>query len=79
MTEIVVDDEQAKIIVAAMSVVAIRDRSGQLLGHVSRAASTRHVPSGFTDEDVEEARRDLASNQPRYTTQQVLERLQGLK
>ena len=43
MTEIVVDDEQAKIIVAATSVVAIRDRSGQLLAPNDFIASARKL------------------------------------
>ncbi len=70
MDHIVVDDLQAKLISEATESVEIRDSRGRHLGYVAR---------GFTDEDIAIAKARLASDQPRYTTQQVLEHLQSLE
>ena len=70
MPHIVVNDEQAKIISESAVSIEIRDRSGKHLGYVAH---------GFTDEDVAIAKQRMASDEPRYTTQQVLEHLQSLE
>ena len=67
---IVVDDRQAKIIAEATHCVEIRDRNGKHLGYVAH---------GFTEEDLAVARRRLASDEPRHTTREVLDRLRSLE
>jgi len=48
----------------------IRDRSGKYLGYVAH---------GFNDEDISIAKQRLASDEPRYTTRQVLDHIQSLE
>jgi hypothetical protein len=66
MIRIVVDDEQAKAIAKGAETVEISDRQGKVLGYLTH---------GFSDEDIALANRLRNSNQPRYTTQEVLSRL----
>jgi hypothetical protein len=68
MTFIVVDDEQAKVIAQAKDRVQIRDRSGNHLGFITH---------GFTQEDAAIAKARLATPGRRYSTEEVLDRLQG--
>lgn len=70
MPHIVVDDQQAKVIFEANESVEIRDHRGKHLGYVAH---------GFTDEDIAVARQRMVSNEPRYTTHQVLEHLRSLE
>ena len=63
---IVVDDEQAKVIAQSTDVVEIRNREGRILGYVTH---------GFTADDVALAQQRLRSEEPRFTTQEVLGRL----
>jgi hypothetical protein len=70
MHHIVVDDQQAKLISDTTESVEIRDARGRHLGYVAR---------GFTDEDIAIAKARLASDEPRFTTQQVLDHLQSLE
>ncbi len=69
MSQIIVDDEQAKLIAQSKEPVQVRDRSGRVLGYVSH---------GFTEEDIAEARRLAESSEPRYTTKEVLDYLRSL-
>jgi len=71
MSEIVLNAEQAKILAEAGRAVTVRDERGQIVGTLTPSP-------GFTPEEIEEARRDLASNQRRYTTAEVLEHLRSL-
>jgi hypothetical protein len=70
MHHIVVDDQQAKLISEATESVEIRDPRGRHLGYVAH---------GFTDEDIAIAKERMASDEPRYTTQEVLDHLQSLE
>jgi hypothetical protein len=70
MQHIVVDDEQAKLIAETTDPVQIRDRRGKHLGYVAH---------GFTEEDIAIAKQRAASDQPCYTTQEVLDHLQSLE
>jgi hypothetical protein len=70
MHHIVVDDQQAKLISEATESVEIRDPRGRHLGYVAH---------GFTDEDVAIGLDRLASNEPRHTTQEVLDHLRSLE
>ncbi|MGD0899399.1 MAG: hypothetical protein ABR915_16295 [Thermoguttaceae bacterium] len=66
MIRIVVDDEQARAIAQGADVVEIRNREGRILGYMMH---------GFTTDDVALAQRRLRSEEPRFTTQEVLGRL----
>ena len=66
---IVVDDEQAKIITDSSETIEIRDRAGKRLGYVAH---------GFSEENLAIARQRFHSDEPRFTTQQVLAHLQSL-
>jgi hypothetical protein len=70
MNHIIVDDQQARIISEATGSVEIRDPQGRHLGYVAH---------GFTDEDIAIAKQRLASDEPRYTTQEVLDHLGSLE
>ena len=69
MPHIVVDDQQTKLISEATESVEIRDPQGRHLGYVAR---------GFTYEDIAMAKQRLASDEPRSTTQEVLDHLRSL-
>ena len=69
MQHIVVDDVQAKLICGTPDCIEIRDRNGRRLGYVAH---------GFTDEDLTLAKQRLASNEPRYSTEELLNHLQSL-
>ncbi len=69
MPHIVLNDEQARIILESAESIEIRDRSGKHLGYVAHR---------FTDEDIAIAKERMASDEPRYTTQEVLDRIQSL-
>lgn len=70
MSEIVLTEEQAKVITGTAEQVVLRDPKGQLLGYVARS---------FTKAEIAEAERDLESDQPRYTTEEVMDRLRSLE
>ncbi len=70
MPHIVVDDRQAKIISDAGQTVEILDQHGNRLGYVA------HPP---TDKDIAVAKRRLQSDEPRFTTRQVLNHLRSLE
>ena len=70
MPHIIVDDEQAKIISESAENIELRDQSGKHLGYVAH---------GFTDEDIAIANERMVSDEPRYTTQEVLDHIQSLE
>jgi hypothetical protein len=70
MEHIVVDDRQAKLISEATESIEIRDARGAHLGYVAH---------GFTDEEIAIAKDRLASDEPRYTTDKVLNHLRSLE
>lgn len=69
MPFIVVDDQQRKTILEAKGSVEIRDSQGRYLGSIN---------DGFTPEDIELAKKSLASDSRRFTTKEVLEHLRQL-
>lgn len=69
MTHIVLSDEQAKEVASTLQPMQVRDGMGNVLGFFSPI---------WTEEDIAEAKRRLASNEPHYTTAQVLEYLRSL-
>ncbi len=70
MVKIVVTEDQAKAIVEAKESVEIVDVAGNRLGFFARP---------FSDEEIAIARQRAASDEPRRTTQQVIERLKSLE
>lgn len=70
MPHIVVDDAQARLILETPGTIEIRDRHGQHLGFVAH---------GFSDEDIAIAKQRLRSDEPRYTTEEVMEHLRALE
>ena len=70
MVKIVVTEDQAKAIAEAKESVEIVDAAGNRLGFFARP---------FTEHDIAIARERAASNEPRRTTQQVIERLKSLE
>ena len=72
MREIILSHEQAEVIAAATEEVRIRDPQGNVVATVMPALS--HEESQI----VAEAKRRLASDQPRYTTSDVIDHLQSL-
>jgi hypothetical protein len=69
MEHIVVNDQQAKLISEATESIEIRDATGEHLGYVAH---------GLTDEDIAIAKQRLASDEPRYSTREVLDHLRSL-
>jgi hypothetical protein len=70
MSFIVLNDEQAKVVAKALEPIQVRDGKGNVLGNISPI---------WSEEDIKEAKRRLASSQPRYTTSQVLDHLKSLE
>jgi hypothetical protein len=70
MLEIVLTDEQAKVVATALKPVQVRDGNGHVLGIINPI---------WTEEDIADAKRRLASDEPRRTTAQVLEHLRSLE
>jgi hypothetical protein len=66
MVHIVLNDEQARVVASALQPVQVRDSQGNVLGI---------LPPIWTEEDIVEAKRILASSEPWYTTEQVLAHL----
>jgi hypothetical protein len=70
MTELVIDDALAQTIAEAAGPIQLRDRLGRYLGRIIR--------DPVTPADIAEAQRRLASDQPRYSTVEVLAHLDAL-
>jgi hypothetical protein len=69
MTQLVLTTEQAQVLTQALEPVQVCDPQGRVL---------RVIPPIWTEEDIAEAKRRLASDEPRYTTAQVLDYLRSL-
>jgi hypothetical protein len=70
MIEIVLTDEQAKVVAGALQPVQVRDGRGNLLGTIAPR---------WTEQDIKEAKESLATNTTWYTTEQVLAHLRSLE
>jgi hypothetical protein len=83
MNYIIHDPQQAAFLAQATECVEIRAPDGTLLGsfYPHRRAEAVAPPDlyPFTEADIAEAKRRLASNSPRFTTQQVLDHLRSLE
>jgi hypothetical protein len=70
MTEVVIDDTLAQTIAQAAGPIQLRDRLGRYVGRLIR--------DEITPADIAAAKRRLASDQPRYSTAEVLAHLDAL-
>jgi hypothetical protein len=72
MSQVILNDEQVKAVVSATGMVEVCDPKGRVLGVISPRLSAKEL------ECAAKAKRALASDQPRYTTDQVLAHLDKL-
>ena len=79
MTDIVVNDEQARMILESKTPVVIRDRRGRQLGEVVRVSNGCGDASGPTPDKIAELEKRLDSAGPWYTTEDVLAHLRSLE
>lgn len=70
MQQIILTNEQAETIATVLNPVPVRDSKGSLLGTFTPI---------WTEDDIADAKRRLASDEPRYTTAQVVEYLRSLE
>ena len=70
MTRLVLTPEQARVLADAKEVVEVCDPDGHIL--------TMIEPSVFSAEEIDEATKAADSNEPRYTTDEVLKYLRSL-
>jgi hypothetical protein len=70
MPEITLTAEQAQVVASALQPVVVRDDRGNMLGRIEPV---------WTEEDIAEAKKALATNQTWYTTEQVLAHLRSLE
>lgn len=70
MANLIVDENQAKLIAQARETIEIRDRHGNHRGYVAH---------GFSAEDIIVAKERLASDEARYSTREVLAYLRSLE
>ena len=69
MTQIILDDKQAEVLADALEPVAVCDPKGDIVAYIEPIWSRA---------DIAKAKQRLASNQPRYTTKEVLNHLRSL-
>ncbi len=74
---IILDDDQARTLTEAREAVELRDRRGNPLGMISPLPAATETE--FTAEEIAETRRRIDSDEPRFTSRQVLDRLRSLE
>lgn len=77
MDELIVTDEQARIISGAEVAIPIRDSAGKVIGHAIGVTSVSRS-SVLTPDQVAAAEERLDNDGAWYTTAQVLDHLRGL-
>ena len=70
MTQLFLTEEQARIVAQAPGAVEVRDPKGNVVGRLTPPYSAA---------DIAEAKRRLATDQPRYPAEQVHARLEALQ
>lgn len=70
MTQVILTDEQARIVASALQPIEFLDSQGTVV---------RTIQPIWTEEDLADAERRLASDEPRHTTAQVMEFLRRLE
>jgi len=71
MTRLVLTPEQTRLIAESREPIQVCDPHGDVL--------TTIEPPDFTPEEISEAAKAADSNEPRYSTQQVLDHLRSLE
>ena len=71
MADIILNDDQAEALTQAGGYAQVRDQCGRCLGYVA-------PPPVVSAEEIKEFKRRAASDEPRFTTVQVLEHLRSL-
>jgi hypothetical protein len=83
MTQIILDNAQAQIVLQARGQVRFCDADGNLLGVLVPVVNDKPMDTstghGFTDEEIEAAKRARDTPGPRSTTQEVLARLRAMR
>jgi hypothetical protein len=82
MRYIILDPQQTASVTAAIDPLEVRGPDGTVLGFIYPNRPTTPEPRedpDFSAADIAEAKRRLASDSPRYTTQQVLDHLRSLE
>jgi hypothetical protein len=79
MIDLVVNDEQARLIVETQAPVAVRDRRGRVLGRVVREPSEQTQSCAWSAAQIAELEQRLDSDGRWYATQQVLDHLSSLE
>jgi hypothetical protein len=70
MVQLVLTDEQAKVVSAAFQPIQVCDSQGRIIGHIKPV---------WTEEDIKEALRIRETETEWHTTEQVLARLKSLE
>jgi hypothetical protein len=70
MIQVILNNDQARLVRATKGEVELRDEHGTLIGYVTQRAKA-------TPEEIAEARRRLLSDGPWRTTAEVLSRLRA--
>lgn len=70
MLQLILTDEQAQQLTKVLKPIAVCDSHGNILGTFTPF---------WTEADIAEAKRRLASDEPRLTTEQVLRHLESLE
>ena len=70
MSPIVLNDDQAKQVASLLKPIDVCDSQGNILGTFTPF---------WTEADIEDALRRVASDEPRYSFQQVMEHLRSLE
>jgi hypothetical protein len=70
MLQLVLTDEQAKLVASAFKRIEVCDAAGHVLGFIDPV---------WTEEDLAEAKKDWETNNVWYTTEQVLAHLRSLE
>ena len=69
MPEIVLTEEQARVVTTALKPICVKDSKGNVLGTIAPI---------WNEEDIAEAKRALKERQAWYTTEEVLDYLRSL-
>lgn len=86
MTELILTNEQFQCLANSQAPIVIRDPTGTAIGvcsffgaKPSHTSPREPADEDFTEEEIEQALRNRASDAPRYTTAEVLAFLQTLE
>jgi hypothetical protein len=70
MVQLILNDEQAQVLATALQPIQVCDAKGNVL---------RIIPPIWTEADIVEAKKTLATEKTWYTTEQVLAHLRALE